>query len=106
MELVGIRNDDPHLGSCLSAVGIYPTNTMDYQLKNRFMVFTNRDHYRIKKEESWYWRERPPDMGAMEKCCNIFAMNDHPWIGSGAHLEWRLKFIEMSNTKWNNAGYI
>eukprot|EP01083_Nonionella_stella_P154925 499755_1 len=37
-------NDDPHLGTCLNAVGIYPVNTMDYQLKNRFMVFRNSDH--------------------------------------------------------------
>lgn len=42
----------------------------------------------------------------MEACCNVFALNDHPWIGSGSHLEWRLKFIEMSESKWNNAQHI
>merc|ERR1712024_292238 len=33
-------------------------------------------------------------------------MNDHPWIHIAAHLEWRLKFIKMSKTKWNNKQYI
>merc|ERR1712154_7608 len=57
-------------------------------------------------EKSWYWEERPDDMGSMEKCCNIFALNDHPWIDRGSHLDWRLKFITMSETKWNNEQYI
>ncbi len=99
-------NDDPHLGTCLNALGIYPINTLDYQLKNRFMVFRNSDHYNIKKEDSWYWKERPFDMGSMKNCCNIFAMNDHPWIHIAAHLEWRTKFTKMNEEQWNNYEYI
>ena len=99
-------NDDPHLGSCLNAMGIYPLNTLDYELKNRFMVFTYKDHHNIKREDSWYWKERPLDMGSMQECCNVFVMNDHPWIHIAGHLEWRRKWIAESESTWNNQTYI
>ena len=99
-------NDDPHLGQCLNALSIYPISSLNYDLKNRFMVFRNSDHYDIKKEDSWYWKLRPNDMKSLKQCCNIFALNDHPWIHIGAHLEWRQTFIKKSKTKWNNKTYI
>merc|ERR1712087_204583 len=41
----------------------------------------------------------------MDKCCNVFAMNDHPWIHIAAHLAWRKTWIEASERKWNNQTY-
>ncbi len=40
-------NDDPHFGACLNMLGIYPLNTMDYWMRNRFMVFASTDHFNI-----------------------------------------------------------
>jgi len=98
-------NDDPHIGSCLNAVGVYPLNTLDAALRNRFMVFRYGDHFSIKREDTWYWQLRPLDMGEGNECCNEFALNDHPLIDLHTQLRWRLVFRDLSATQWNNRTY-
>ena len=44
-------NDEPHIGTCLNMLGIYPGNTLDRKLRQRFMVFAYKDHFNIKRPD-------------------------------------------------------
>merc|ERR1712228_688809 len=36
--------EDPQMGACLAGVGIRPGNTVDHELRERFLIFRDTDH--------------------------------------------------------------
>lgn len=81
--------EDPTMGICLRQVGINPLNTLDENLRNRFLTFQTVDHetsmwsHDPRDGESYYWRFRPKHMGDTEiGCCSENLIAAHNYKGA------------------------
>ena len=74
-------NDDPTFGACLNGLGIYPGNTLDYKLRNRFGAQPELAHLQIaRREDSWQFMHKPSAMGVKKTCCSDFWINEHQTV--------------------------
>ena len=73
-----IFNFEPTMGVCLRQLGINPLNTLDENLRNRFLTFRIEDHEASmwsrdpRDGDSYFWRYRPKFMGdTATGCCSV-----------------------------------
>jgi len=69
--------EDPATASCLLGVGIRPGNTLDHELRERFLSFRDTDHVRMEREDTWYWKYTPHGMGQGANCCSPHLISMH-----------------------------
>eukprot|EP01084_Bolivina_argentea_P001974 3642_1 len=69
--------EDPSLAACLVGVGIRPSNTLDHELRERFLIFRDTDHVKMYREDTWYWKYAPGGIGQGENCCSPYLISMH-----------------------------
>ena len=69
--------EDPATASCLVGVGIRPGNTLDHELRERFLSFRDTDHIKMYREDTWYWMYRPYGVGEGTNCCSEYLVSMH-----------------------------
>jgi len=69
--------EDPTTGICLLGVGIRPTNTLDHEMRERFLIFRDTDHVKIIREDTWYWKYKPPNVKVGKDCCSPYIVSVH-----------------------------
>ena len=69
--------EDPTTGICLLGVGIRPTNTMDHNMRERFLIFRDTDHQIIFREDTWFWKYKPKGVGEGMNCCSPYLISMH-----------------------------
>ncbi|ETO16059.1 hypothetical protein RFI_21300, partial [Reticulomyxa filosa] len=76
--------EDPTMGVCMGGVGIRPgkfylfvCNTLDHEMRERFLIFRPEDHVKIIREDTWYWAFKPPQVKQGEDCCSPYIVCAH-----------------------------
>eukprot|EP00485_Elphidium_margaritaceum_P023959 CAMPEP_0202713664 /NCGR_PEP_ID=MMETSP1385-20130828/57578_1 /ASSEMBLY_ACC=CAM_ASM_000861 /TAXON_ID=933848 /ORGANISM="Elphidium margaritaceum" /LENGTH=475 /DNA_ID=CAMNT_0049374085 /DNA_START=19 /DNA_END=1446 /DNA_ORIENTATION=- len=69
--------EDPTTGICLLGVGIRPDNTLDHNLRERFLIFRDTDHQKIFREDTWFWKYKPDHVGEGMQCCSPYLISMH-----------------------------
>jgi len=69
--------EDPTTGICLLGVGIRPQNTLDHNLRERFLIFRDTDHQKIFREDTWFWKYKPEGVGEGLDCCSPYLISMH-----------------------------
>lgn len=69
--------EDPTTSICLSGVGIRPGNTLDHEMRERFLIFRPTDHEKIYREDTWYWEFKPPSVKDGPDCCSPYIVCAH-----------------------------
>lgn len=62
--------EDSSFGICLRSVGINPENTVNYDGRQRFLVFRHGGHLIYeRKPDQWFWKHKPAGIKDLEDCC-------------------------------------
>jgi hypothetical protein len=91
-------NEDAHMGSCMSDLGVLPTNQLDRQGRVRFHIFKKTDHHVIYREDSWYWMHTPTHMQEGPECCNPYPLVLHGYKEEDPLKNFQMLVIEHNNT--------
>eukprot|EP00494_Astrolonche_serrata_P017917 UN18107 len=90
-------SEDRTLAVCLRQIGINPLNTLDENLRNRFLTFRVEDHdqsmwsHDPRDGDSYYWKYKPKYMGDTE----IGAVSEHLISSHGHRGPVKEMFIRM-----------
>lgn len=95
--------EDPAMSVCLRSIGINPLNTLDENLRNRFLIFRDTDHELMwrdtsREEATWYWKYRPKYMGL--GCCSEYLISAHNFKLRGN--DYHKEFLRLNRT-YNSA---
>jgi len=72
--------DDPIFSVYLRSVGILPANSLSREHKQRWLVFRDTDHFKLKyREGNYYWKNKPRDVPMLKNCCvrDLVAMHNY-----------------------------
>lgn len=69
--------EDPETATCLMGVGIRPGNSLDHELRERFLSFRPEDHHKMKRLDTDHWRYRPEGVADGENCCSPYPVSMH-----------------------------
>jgi len=95
--------EDPTLGVCLRGIGINPLNTLDENLRNRFLMHRDTDHESKiwrndpRHPDDYYWHYRPKFMGdAAIGCCSEHLISAHSFKQKVP--DYREQFLRLNRT--------
>ncbi|ETO27796.1 hypothetical protein RFI_09335 [Reticulomyxa filosa] len=54
-------------------------NTLDHEMRERFLIFRPDDHVKIVREDTWYWKYKPPQVKEGENCCSPYIISAHQY---------------------------
>jgi len=104
--------EDPTMGICVRGMGINPINTLDENLRNRFIIFRDTDHesrmwsHDPRDGDSYYWKYRPRFMGDSHTgCCseNLIAAHNYKMGDGDSSREYkRLNITHNTPKDWDS----
>ncbi|ETO29463.1 hypothetical protein RFI_07658 [Reticulomyxa filosa] len=61
----------------IRCICVYEGNTLDHELRERFLIFRPDDHVKIIREDTWYWKFKPPQVKQGKECCSPYIVCAH-----------------------------
>jgi len=98
-------DEDSTMGICLRGIGINPLNTLDENLRNRFLTERDFDHEsslwrndsRDPQNQNYFWKYRPKFMGdSSTGCCSEHLISAHTF-GLNEQ-EYENEFLRLNRT--------